>query len=882
MPRKTNSPASSLIMISLMILPLVSPAAMLGESFSNTLSEAVALKNQGKYREAAQIAESLPSSVDSWKGHTARDISLECMFLTGQYSKVIEWGTQFKNEVATHPQQAIWLARAWQAKGQYQAAEQVLLKAAMVSPSSTSPANLELARLLKVMGKDEESHALFLSLSRSAEFEDAAPPGIKAIIFQNLDRFRDANAAFKQATTIDPDDFDAWLAWGALFLEKYNPAEAVTVYSDILKRNPTYPAALVGLAISLKSGDEERIKQLLSKAIDVNPNFEPAYAARAFLALEGQNYETAEKAIQECFLINPNSLSALSLRAVLLFGRGDTEGSQRAVRRVLELNPHYGEVYEGLGHYCVSHYFYSEAVEYFQKSVTIEPRRWSAHAALGVNLLRVGQADKARQTLEYAFANDPYNVWAYNTLKLLDSYVHFVKLETPHFSIQLHQKEAALLELYVPSLLEQAYQVLSVKYGFLPAHQIYFEMFPDHEDFAVRALGVPGLGALGVCFGNGIVMDSPSARPKGEFSWGSTLWHEFTHVITIGITNRRVPRWFTEGLSIMEEKLARPGWGGNITLEGIKAIQENQFLPILDLDSGFLRPRFPTQIQLSYFQAGEICQWISQRFGFGALEQMLQRFKAQEPLPEVLEKVCHLSPEAFDAAFRGYLLSQYGRAVQAVDFSSRGKTKDLPTLTGIIQVQPDNFFANLELASYYRQRKEEEKAVYHLKIAKSVFPGYAEEDNPYKQLSQIYAKQGRQAQALQELEALAGQSDKDVASLKLLATWLEKDNRPQEAIQLWQRAVYVYPFDLEIHQALARLTFELRDYPTALREFRAVLILSPEDQATAHFHIANVLFELGNLEEARQEVLRSLDIAPGYDPAQVLLLKIAEARKQTP
>jgi hypothetical protein len=65
-------------------------------------------------------------------------------------------------------------------------------------------------------------------------------------------------------------------------------------------------------------------------------------------------------------------------------------------------------------------------------------------------------------------------------------------------------------------------------------------MFPDHEDFAVRTLGMPGLGALGVCFGRGVVMDSPSARAKGTFNWGSTLWHEFTHVITLGIAEQRI------------------------------------------------------------------------------------------------------------------------------------------------------------------------------------------------------------------------------------------------------------------------------------------------------------------------------------------------------
>ena len=69
---------------------------------------------------------------------------------------------------------------------------------------------------------------------------------------------------------------------------------------------------------------------------------------------------------------------------------------------------------------------------------------------------------------------------------------------------------------------------------------------PDHEDFAVRTMGMPGLGALGVTFGQVVAMDSPSARKPGDFNWGSTLWHEMSHVYILSATNGRVPRWFTE------------------------------------------------------------------------------------------------------------------------------------------------------------------------------------------------------------------------------------------------------------------------------------------------------------------------------------------------
>jgi len=386
---------------------------------------------------------------------------------------------------------------------------------------------------------------------------------------------------------------------------------------------------------------------------------------------------------------------------------------------------------------------------------------------------------------------------------------------------------------------------------------------------------VPGLGALGVCFGKGIVMDSPSARPKGGFNWGSTLWHEFAHVITMGFTDHLVPRWFTEGISVLEEKLAKPGWGESINLEVIKAIQENKLLPIQELDAGFLRPKFPAQVQLSYFQAGEVCQMIFQDFGFLALQQMLKLFKARAELPEVFQKVLHLTPEAFDSRFSSSLHSRYGRSLKEIDFSlqsKKGLLADPQKLMTILEQQPDNFFANLSLASYYRQQKDYEKAITCLNTVKSVFPNYVDDENPYTQLSQIYAEKGLLTDAINELDALARKSDRDFDSLKLLATWLVKNNQHKEAKEILERAIYVYPFDPEIHQNLGRLSLEQGDFAVALREYRALVLLKPVDQAEAHFSVARVLLEMGRRPEARKEVLKALEIAPGYEAAQELLL----------
>ncbi len=616
------------------------------------------------------------------------------------------------------------------------------------------------------------------------------------------------------------------------------------------------------------------------KALEVNPNLEGAHVAKAQFALQAEAFDEAEREISVCFKINPRSLEAHTLKAVLGFAQGQDAAMQASIQDALQINLKYGEVFEELGHFCVTQRLYKESVEFFKKAIEINPRLWKAYAALGANLMRIGEETAAKAILDRGFENDPFNVWTFNTLKLIDSYANFNESKTSNFNVRLHQKESKLLANYVPELLEEAFETLSKKYQFTPGKPIYFEMFPDHEDFAVRTMGVPGLGALGVCFGRGVVMDSPSARPKGSFNWGSTLWHEFAHVVTLQATDHRVPRWFTEGISVMEEHRAKPGWGDDLSLEIVRAIQDKKLLPIAELNRGFLRPQSPGQLQLSYFQAGQACDFIEKEFGFNAILKMLELFKARASLTEALKQALNRTPALFDQQFNAYIDSLYARSAAAVDFTileKRELMQDPKKLEALLAEQPDNFFANLKLASYHRKEGEHAKAVGYLNKAKSIFPGYVESDNPYKQLSEIYKEQGRLPEAAAELQALTAINDSDFDSLKQLALWLKELKKPQEARTALERAMFVYPFDSESHQVLADLARAAQDHRVALREYQALLALDPPDKAAAHLNVANVLLELGRKAEAKKEALAALEIAPGFEPAQELLLKTLES-----
>ncbi len=204
-----------------------------------------------------------------------------------------------------------------------------------------------------------------------------------------------------------------------------------------------------------------------------------------------------------------------------------------------------------------------------RSATTARPSRpireyWPARSALGVGLMRLGQEEEPFQQLEMCYNNGYRDAETVNSLRLLDSYKNFVTYKENGTILRLRKNEAELLHPYFEAELQRIIATYDKKYKMKLTGPVQVEVYPDHEDFAVRTMGMPGLGALGVTFGQVVAMDSPSARKPGDFNWGSTLWHEMSHVYILTATNRRVPRWFTEGLAVHEETQVSPEWGDRV------------------------------------------------------------------------------------------------------------------------------------------------------------------------------------------------------------------------------------------------------------------------------------------------------------------------------
>jgi Tfp pilus assembly protein PilF len=65
----------------------------------------------------------------------------------------------------------------------------------------------------------------------------------------------------------------------------------------------------------------------------------------------------------------------------------------------------------------------------------------------------------------------------------------------------------------------------------------------------------------------------------------------------------------------------------------------------------------------------------------------------------------------------------------------------------------------------------------------------------------------------------------------------------------------------------------------AVRAFRVALAAGPIDRASAHADLAEGLFQAGDRAEAKRETLAALEIAPTYERAQALLLKLVDGAR---
>ena len=839
---------------------------------------------------------------------------------TGAYDRAIDMARAAMRQDAANAGHVRVLASALRATGKYAEAEEAIQTFATSRPNDASLANL-LGEIQRERGRLNEAEASF----RRA-VTGRAPDSLRAAVnlailrfdggdidgaMQDFDRFidiyntrrgrltadeltavaiacrylgrdnpqlfKDALRAFDEAIRADSQDLERRVVLADMFLEKYASGEALSTIQEVLAVNPRHARGLLTMARIRYFDDQGDATQYLRQSLDVNPVLAEARAFSALLLIDLEQYAEAAAEARKGLEADSTAPAALIALAATQYLQHDTTAFQATMAKVHARQPRSAEAEATLANVAARNRLYGQAVEFAEAGAQRDPKAARAIAYLGINALRIGEIQRGREMLERSFALDPYDVWAKNTLDLLDTFQDYEEVKTPRHVLMIERKDAPLLSLYAQMLAEEAYDSLAARFDYRPPTPVRIEFYRSHADFSVRTVGLAGLGALGVSFGRVVAMDSPAARRTGEFNWGSTLWHEMAHVFTLGASGNRVPRWFSEGMSVYEERRARPSWGDDASPLFFAAYAAGRLPRVSRLNDGFMRPAFPEQVILSYYLASLVCELIEAEHGIGAIRAMLRGYAQGKTTDELMREVLRTEPDAFDAKFDGWMKQRYARQLAVVTADAAlgvGRAGGRGRAGGGGMSVRGEFAETVERGGRLLEEGKTDEAIEVLKRAKEMFPQYAEEDGPYALLARAYQARGLKAEAAAELVAMTRINEQAYEANVAAATALEELGDLRGAVAALDRALWINPFDPTLHERLAALASRAGDHRLAVRERRALVALDPTDRVEALYQLAVAHRDAGDVAAARREVLRALELAPAFEKGQNLLLSL--------
>jgi cellulose synthase operon protein C len=158
-----------------------------------------------------------------------------------------------------------------------------------------------------------------------------------------------------------------------------------------------------------------------------------------------------------------------------------------------------------------------------------------------------------------------------------------------------------------------------------------------------------------------------------------------------------------------------------------------------------------------------------------------------------------------------------------------------------------------------------------------MYPQYVGDASAYQLIADAAKAQGNAGKESEILAAYVHHGGQEPELLKRLAALQESAGQHTQAAATLARLNYVYPVkDEDLHRRLGDLLYAQKQFEGAIREYNAVVASAPVDKAGAEFKLAQAYLAAGQRDKAQESVLAALETAPGYRPAQKLLLELQE------
>lgn len=317
------------------------------------------------------------------------------------------------------PEEHITHAKAYQDKGEIRAAVIELKNALQKAPDNTE-ARWLLGRIYLEAGDGPSAEKeLRRALELGLDPQVAAASLARAALLQG--NYQEAIDVPVKLRKLPKNEQAELLAlWGHAYFALQKIEKAEKLYNAALSINPKAPEASLGKArIAANQDHLDEARQWLNKGLKANPRFAPAWSLLGDLERYQGNAKEAEQAYGKAIANRFNHAGDLLNRALVRIYLKNYDGAATDLKTLKRQIPNHPGVAYAQGLLDFQQKKYAEAQINFGKAVTRSPDYMPAVFYLGLSYYRQGQLGQAEQYLTQFLAHFPQSDTAARLLSVV-------------------------------------------------------------------------------------------------------------------------------------------------------------------------------------------------------------------------------------------------------------------------------------------------------------------------------------------------------------------------------------------------------------------------------------------------------------------------------
>lgn len=414
----------------------------------------------------------------------------------------------------------------------------------------------------------------------------------------------------------------------------------------------------------------------------------------------------------------------------------------------------------------------------------------------------------------------------------------FEEIRTENFIIRYaHPKDIILAE-YAKDVLEKSRFEIGLDLEEYPHDPVIVEIYPDMESFTLAstlpAKNVEKTGVVGICKFNRIMILSPRLLPKG-YTWADTLAHEYVHYLVFIKSENKVPVWLHEGIAKYQEKRWKEKSTNVISpfYETIlsQALEKDELVPIEKMHPSLAMLESAREAQLAFAQSGTMVSHLVNNWGKEALVNLINSIKDTDDYQSSIQSVTNLDFALFYESWEEDLRSKKleekipGVSVKGVRIKNTER-KSIDGSEDLVDIDNNRAKDYTRLGDLLRQRGRLSPASFEYEKALEL--------DPYSpiissRLASALNILGQTKRAREVLYPILDFYPSHVDIHMILGRIYLDEGNFSKAEESYLTAVYINPYDPEVHASLADLYSNQGKTKLKEREEKFLKLLLNED-----------------------------------------------------